>query len=317
MRIIIPGGSGQVGAILARALTARGHEITMLSRSAPRLSPWRTLPWDGETLGAWASEFNNADAVINLAGRTVNCRYTARNLREMMDSRVRSTRVVGQAIAQCSHPPRVWLQASTATIYAHRFDASNDEATGVLGGDEPGAPRKWNASIAIAKAWEAECLAARTPHTRRVLLRSAMTMSPDPGGIFDALLGLVRKGLGGSAGDGRQFVSWIHHEDFTSAIEFLIAHGSLGGPVNLAAPNPLPYREFMRDLRRAAGVRIGLPANRLMLEVGTFLMRTETELVLKSRRVVPARLLDAGFRFRFPAWPAAAADLCAARLTPP
>lgn len=316
MKIVIPGGSGQVGGVLARVFAANGHEVVILSREgatrggAPA-APWRTVAWDGETLGPWARQIDGADVVINLAGRTVNCRYTKAHLKEMMDSRVLSTRVVGQAIAQAARPPRVWLQASTATIYAHRYDAANDERTGIIGGGEPGAPRLWDKSIEIAKAWEAECLAADTPRTRRVLLRSAMTMSPDAGGIFDALLGLVRKGLGGSAGDGRQYVSWIHHADFTRAIEWLIGREDVDGAVNLCSPHPLPYREFMRDLRAAAGVRVGLPATRWMLAIGTWLMRTETELVLKSRRVAPARLLDAGFVFRFPRWPDAARDLCA------
>jgi NAD dependent epimerase/dehydratase family enzyme len=143
-----------------------------------------------------------------------------------------------------------------------------------------------------------------------VLMRSAMTMSPDRGGIFDVLLTLVRRGLGGTAGDGRQYISWIHDHDFIQAVNWLIDHQELSGPVNLAAPEPLPNAEFMRVLRQTWGQRIGLPATRWMLELGAFFLRTETELVLKSRRVVPGRLLQSGFTFRFPTWPEAAADLC-------
>jgi len=234
-----------------------------------------------------------------------------------MDSRVFSTRVVGQAIAGAKAPPRLWLQASTATIYAHRFDAPNEEATGIIGGGEPGAPKLWDFSIDIAKAWEREAGQAATPRTRKVLLRSAMTMSPDKGGIFDTLLRLVRRGLGGTAGNGRQYISWVHETDFLAAIEFLIGREDFSGAVNIASPNPLPNTEFMRDLRHAAtqtfggiGPRLALPATRWMLEAGAVFMRTETELILKSRRVVPGRLLEAGFRFAMPDWPAAALDLC-------
>jgi uncharacterized protein len=260
--------------------------------------------------GAWAAELDGADVVINLAGRSVNCRYNAANRREIMGSRMDSTRAVGEAIARAAHPPQVWLQASTATIYAHRFDAPNDEATGIIGGNEPGAPDTWRFSIDVAAAWERACEQAPTPRTRKVLMRSAMVMSPDAGGIFDTLLGLVRRGLGGRAGDGRQYISWIHERDFVRVIEWLLEHEEVTGAVNLASPNPVPNAEFMRDLRRAAGIRIGLPATRWMLEMGAVLMRTETELILKSRRVVPGRLLAAGFEFDFPHWAAAAEDLC-------
>jgi uncharacterized protein (TIGR01777 family) len=314
MKIIIPGGSGQVGTVLARHFHAVGHEVVVLSRAPDRaVAPWRAIEWDGMTLGLWANQFDGADVVINLAGRSVNCRYNQKNRRAIMDSRVNSTRIVGKVIAQAKRPPRVWLQASTATIYAHRYDAPNDEATGILGGDEPGAPDTWRFSIDVAKAWERTLDEAVTPHTRKVAMRSAMTMSPDKGGIFDVLLGLVRRGLGGRAGDGRQFVSWIHDRDFIRAVEFLIERDDLSGPVNLASPNPLPYIEFMRELRRAwggVGAKIGLPATTWMIEIGTRLMRTESELVLKSRRVVPGRLLDSGFEFEFPMWRDAAADLC-------
>ncbi len=312
MKVVIPGGSGQVGALLARAHVAAGDEVVVLSRS-PAASPWRTVEWDAATLGPWAAEFDGADVVINLAGRNVNCRYSAANRREILDSRVLSTRIVGAAIARAARPPRVWLQASTATIYAHRFDAANDEATGIIGGAEPDAPSTWRFSIDVARAWERELDAATTPRTRKVMLRSAMTMSPDRGGVFDVLYGLVRRGLGGRASDGRQFVSWIHERDFTRATRFLIERDDLAGAINIAAPHPLRNAEFMRELRRAAGVRFGLPATRLMLELGAFAMRTETELILKSRRVVPGRLLAAGFEFEFPEWPAAARDLCERR----
>lgn len=309
MKVVLPGGSGQVGAILTRAWAARGHEVVVLTRDPRQIPGARAVVWDGRTLGPWAAEIDGADVVVNLAGRNVNCRYDPENRRRILESRVESTRVVGEAIEVAVRPPRVWLQASTATIYAHRHDAPNDEARGILGGDEPGVPETWRFSVEVAKAWERALDAAVTRNTRKVAMRSAMTMSPDPGGIFDVLLGLVRRGLGGNAGDGRQFVSWIHERDFVRAVDWLIEHEGVSGPVNLAAPEPLPWSEFMKALREAAGVRFGLPAARWMLGIGAVLMRTETELVLKSRRVVPGRLLAGGFAFEFPAWPEAAREL--------
>lgn len=308
MKIVIPGGTGQVGTVLARTFTADGHDVVVLSRQ-PRLAPWRVVRWDSSTLGDWVAEFDGADAVINLAGRSVNCRYNTANRLAIMQSRVQSTRAVGAAIARAGRPPRVWLQASTATIYAHRIDAPNDEATGIIGGAEEDAPDTWRFSIDVARAWEQAANDVVVPHTRKVLLRSAMTMSPDPGGVFDVLLSLVRWRLGGAHGNGRQYVSWIHERDFVRAIYWLIEH-DLAGTVNLAAPHPLPNAAFMRALRLAWGTNLGLPAARWMLAIGAIVMRTETELVLKSRRVIPGRLLASGFRFDFPTWPEAAADLC-------
>jgi len=309
MKIVIPGGSGQVGRILARTFHDGGHDVVVLSRHM-QSSSWRVVQWDGATLGAWQREIDGADVVVNLAGRSVNCRYNTVNRREILDSRTASTRAIGEAIGRASRPPHVWLQASTATIYAHRFDAPNDERSGLLGGTEPGAPDTWRFSIDVARAWERTCDEAVTPATRKVLLRSAMTMSPDEGGVFDALLGLVRLGLGGSAGSGRQFVSWIHYEDFVAAVRWLIEQRDIDGAVNLASPHPLPNAEFMRMLREAYGVPFGLPARDWMLEIGAAFIRTETELILKSRRVVPQRLLESGFTFKFPSWNEAAADLC-------
>lgn len=310
MKVVVPGGHGQIGVPLVRALHENGHDVVVLSR-ARRDAPWHVVEWDGRTLDAWAREIDGADAVVNLAGRSVNCRYHPANRREIMDSRIESTRVIGEAIAAASHPPATWLQMSTATIYAHRYDAANDEATGILGGDEPDAPDTWRFSIDVATSWEREAESTPLPDTRLVPTRLAMVMSPEPGGTFDLLLKLVRRGLGGPVGDGRQYLSWVHERDFIAAMTWLLEHDDVHGAVNIASPNPLPQAEFMQVLREAAGVRIGLPATRWMLEVGAFLMRTESELILKSRRVVPGRLLEHGFDFEFPTWPAAARDLCA------
>jgi uncharacterized protein (TIGR01777 family) len=309
MKILIPGGSGQVGTILARHFHAQGHEVVVLSREMRSL-PWKVAPWDGRTLDTWARELDDTDVVINLAGRSINCRYTPENRGAILDSRVDSVRVLGQAIAQAPARQRTWLQASTATIYAHRYDASNDEATGFIGSAEPDAPETWRFSIDVAKRWEETFNAVTAPRTRKVRLRSAMVMSPDKGGIFDTLLGLVKVGLGGTSGDGRQYVSWIHEADFLRAIDWLLAHPEVTGVVNLASPEPLPNKEFMAILREAWGMPVGLPATKWMLEVGAVLLRTETELILKSRRVVPGRLLKAGFTFEHAKWPEAAFQLC-------
>lgn len=308
MRIVIPGGSGQVGHILARYFHAQGHTVTVLSRS-PRPASWRVVFWDGCTPGAWIADLEQSDVCINLAGRSVNCRYTAENRRAIYESRIRSTRLLNEVIGSLAHTPRLWVNAGTATIYRHARDRPMDETSGELGGSEPGAPDTWNFSIDVAKAWEEAFFSTPAPRTRKVAIRSAMTFSPDHGGVFDVFSGLVRRGLGGPQGPGTQFVSWIHEADFVRAIELLIAREEFSGIVNLASPNPLPNRDFMRALREAWGISIGLPTPGWMIEVGTFLMRTESELVLKSRRVVPGRLLDAGFRFLFPEWPAAARDL--------
>ncbi|MEU3369931.1 TIGR01777 family oxidoreductase [Streptomyces sp. NPDC006660] len=308
MKVVIPGGTGQVGSILDRALTAAGHDVVILTRR-PR-GP-RQVGWDGETPGAWTDVVDGSDVVVNLAGRSVNCRYTEANLRAMMDSRVRSAQVVGRAIADAARPPALWLQMSTATVYAHRFDAPNDEASGILGGAEPDVPGYWAFSVEIAKAWEAAQEEARTPYTRKVALRSAMVMSPDRGGVFDVLSKLARLGLGGPVAGGAQYVSWIHDHDFVRALRFLVERDDITGPVNLAAPAPLSQRAFMRALRAARGIPVGLPATRWMAGLGAFALRSDTELLLKSRRVVPGRLLDVGFAFAYPEWPGAVADLVA------
>ncbi len=308
MKIVIPGGSGQIGKVLVRHFTKRGDDVFVLSRSG-RVDGAHGMAWDGRTLGPWADVFEGADVVINLAGRTVDCRYTEQNLREMLESRVDSTRVVGAAIANAKRPPRLWLQMSTATIYAHRFDAPNDEATGILGGSEPDAPAYWKRSVDIGLAWERAQSETSTPRTRQIALRTSMMMSPDRGGVFDVLLGMVTKGLGGPIAGGAQYVSWIHDADFARALDFLITNESIAGAVNLASPSPLPQKDCMAELRRAAGVSIGLPATAWMAEIGAFVMRTDTELLLKSRRVVPTRLLDAGFAFLHPTWDTAARDL--------
>ena len=311
MKIVIPGGTGQVGRILCRAFSSAGDEVVVLSRKANPNCSCRCVQWDGKPDGDWARELEGASAVINLAGRSVNCRYGKKNRRDILDSRVNSVRAIRLALEKANNPPGVWLQASTATIYAHRYDAPNDEFTGAIGGNEPNAPGTWRFSIEVAKAWEkAVGESGSLPNTRAVVMRSAMIMSPDRDGVFSQLLGLVRCGLGGRAGHGRQIVSWIHEFDFANAIRFLIDDQDLSGVINICSPNPVPNSEFMRELRRAWGTTIGVPSSNWMLEVGALFMRTETELILKSRRVVPGRLLQLGFQFHFPHWRDAVNELC-------
>jgi uncharacterized protein (TIGR01777 family) len=310
LRIVIPGGNGQVGNLLARHFHWEGHQVTVLSRN-PKHTPWREVAWDGRTVGDWVKVLDGSDVCINLAGRNVNCRYNQANRKEIYDSRIDSTRVLHEAMASLAQPPRIWMNASTATIYRHSLDKPMDEAMGELGGGEPGAPDTWNFSIRVAKAWEQAFFSIATPRTRKIALRSAVTFSADAGGIFDVLSTLVRRGLGGKNGGGSQMVSWVHGQDFVRAVEFLIAEESFSGAVNIASPNPLPNRMFMQALCKAWGVPIGLPAPAWLIEIGCFLMRTESELVLKSRYVVPGKLEQAGFQFLFPGWAEAAKDLVA------
>jgi uncharacterized protein (TIGR01777 family) len=309
LRIVIPGGTGQVGSIVARHFHEQGHSVAVIGRY-PKACAWQMVHWSGHDLGAWAESLDGADVVINLAGRSVNCRYNAANRREIKNSRVFSTALIGQAIAQCRRPPFLWLNASTATIYRHSLDNAMDDVSGELGGREPDIPSAWRFSYDVATSWERAFFTADTPHTRKVALRSAMTMSPDAGGVFDTLLRLVRWGAGGRVGSGAQYVSWIHDVDFVRALEFLIAHEELSGAVNICSPDPIPNSEFMCCLRRAwCTSYVGIPSPGWMVSLGALLLRTETELVLKSRRVVPRRLLEAGFEFHFPEWRGACLNL--------
>jgi uncharacterized protein (TIGR01777 family) len=308
LRIVIPGGSGQVGRVLARYFSERGHHVIVLTRG-PHTAEWQTVHWDAQTPELWTQYLEGADVCINLAGRSVNCRYTPENRFEIYNSRIVSTQLLGEVIGSLANPPHLWLNASTATIYRHALDRPMDESHGELGGNEKGAPDSWNFSIRVARDWETTFFKAGTPRTRKVAMRSAITFSPIPGNAFAVLSNLARIGLGGTQGNGRQWVSWIHEEDFARAVEFLIAHEDLEGPINLSSPNPEHNRDFMAILREAWDMPNGIPAPRPILELAAFFMRTETELVLKSRRVVSTRLVEAGFQFNFPNWPHAAQDL--------
>lgn len=293
-KLILAGGSGYLGTVLANYF-GRRTEIVVLSRQ-PLASFHsnhivRVVHWDGKTLGSWVSELNGADAIINLAGRSVNCRYTLQNQQEIFESRTDATAVIAEAIQLAKHPPKVWINSSTATIYRHAEDRNMDEYTGEYQDDF---------SVRVAKQWESVFYnAAIQPIVRKIALRTAIVLGRTEG-VMLRLMNLVKLGLGGKQGTGSQFVSWIHEVDFARAIEYLIERPDLVGTFNLAAPNPVTNDFLMRALRKAMQVPFGLPATKWMLRIGAWLIGTETELILKSRRVVPTRLLESGFIFTYP-----------------
>lgn len=308
LQVVLAGGSGHLGTILQRHLAAQGHMVRVMSRQRlPQSS--RAIWWDGRNMGDWVEQLSGTDVLINLSGRSVDCRYTAVHRQEILESRIRTTQLLGEALQRLDAPPRVWLNASTATIYRHALDRDMDESSGEIGGIDPNASNEWGFSVDVARRWEDAFWKCDVRGTRKIALRTAMVMSPDEGGAFAALLRLVRWGLGGTIGDGSQYVSWIHDADFARVIDHLISRDHVTGAINIASPGPISNSVFMRILRAAWGNRLSIPAPRPILEVGTLLLRTESELVLKSRRVVPRRLLNDGFAFRFPHWDDAARDL--------
>ncbi len=296
-KVVLAGGSGFLGSVLADHFALRGMDVVILTRRPKtRVGFIREVRWDGATAGDWLKELEGARALINLAGISVNCRYHARNRRLMLDSRLASTRVLGEAIGRCANPPPVWLNSSTATIYKHTFGPAWDEA-GEIGGC---AEAEDIFSVRLAEDWERVFNEANTPRTRKVALRSAMVLGHANNSVLPNMLRMGRIGLGGSMAGGRQFVSWIHQEDFCRAAEWIMEHEDLTGTVNLAAPNPVTNADFMRTIRKVCHNPFGLPAPLWLLEIGAFFMRTETELIIKSRRVVPGKLLASGFAFLHP-----------------
>ena len=307
-KIVIPGGGGFIGRHLTRYFADKGWEVVVLSRRRnERQEGARFVWWDGANLDAWVDELDGSDAVINLAGRTVNCRYNKKNRRQIYESRQSSTEVIGEAIADCAAPPSVWFNASSATVYRHSLDRAMDEATGDIDLVEPGKPRdKWEFSVDVVNRWEAALFDAPTPDTRRIAMRLSMVFGSGKGGVYEAFRNIARFGLAGTQGPGNQYVSWLHVVDFLRMIDWCIENENLEGTINMCSPKPIPNREFLKALREASGARFGLPATWWMLEVGAFFMRTETELLLKSRRVMPGRLIESGFTFDHPNWSDAA-----------
>ncbi len=306
-KIILAGGSGFLGKALAQHFNALDWEVVVLTRHPVTSDPnIRQVFWDGEKIGDWTRELEGATSVVNLAGRSVDCRYTPANRRVIMDSRVKPTLVLGEAIALCQQAPRVWLNASSATIYRHTLGPATDESSLDF---TPTPAVHDEFSLDVIRAWETAFNDASTPQTRKIALRTTMVLGHARNSVFPVLRRLARCGLGGRMGTGRQFVSWLHQTDFCRAVEWLIAHEEVSGPLNIAAPIPLPNAEMMRLFRELSGVPFGLPATEWMLEIGAFILRTETELILKSRRVIPGKLLGGGFEFHFPIMRAALENL--------
>ena len=319
LRIVIPGGSGNVGRVLAGFFQERGHHVTVLTRG-PYTANWQTVHWDGEHVGPWTETLEGADVCINLTGRSVNCRYTEANRKEIYESRIGSTRLLNEVMEGLAYPPRVWLNASAATFYRRVVDEDGvdlplDETAEAAAGNarwDRTAPRwaeRKDFIGRVVKDWEAVLFAGGSERTRKIALRSGIVLNPAPGSMFGVLSNLTRAGLGGTQGNGRQFVSWMHETDYARAVGFLIAHEDLDGPFNMTAPEPVTNREFMAALREAWDRPNGLPAPSPLIKLGAIFLRTEPELVLDSCRAVPGRLLEAGFAFEYPEWSEAAADL--------
>lgn len=300
--IAIFGANGFLGRYLTRHFARTGREVVAIGRSQEGWSgDGMFLEWDGHNPGPWTLALEGAEAVINLAGRSVNCRYTPENRREILKSRVATTQAIGRAIAGCKVPPKAWLNASTATWYRHAEDRAQDDWLG-----EPGE----GFSYEVAQAWEDAFFGADVPaETRKLAMRIGMVLANEETTVYDVLRKLTSRGLGGAMGGGNQRISWIHMEDFLRAVDFTIRDPFLDGAVNLTAPDFPTNREWMRIFRESVGMPLGLPASRWMLEIGARLMHTETELVLKSRWAQPLRLHDAGFRWRWPRAVDAVADL--------
>lgn len=287
-KIVITGGNGFLGKSLTNYFAPTCEEIVIVSRQpVPTSSKIKWAKWDGKTLGEWSRSFEGADAVINLAGKNVDCRYTEKNKKDIVDSRVNSTKAVGDSIRKCVSHPKVWINASSATIYNGSHEKLMTELNGDIGNDF---------SMDVCKKWEETFNSFDNLPLRQVILRTSIVLGWD-GPALRALATLVKFGLGGQQGDGKQFCSWIHIEDFCRATEWLIQNNNASGAYNITAPVPLPNSEFMRTLRAKMKMPFGLPAPKWLLELGAVVIRTETELVLKSRKVYPKRLLDEGFIF--------------------
>jgi uncharacterized protein (TIGR01777 family) len=284
MKIIIAGGSGFLGKSLANHF--QNHEIWILTRNPKRPNE---IFWDAQNLGKWSESLENADVLINMTGKSVDCRYNYKNRAEILRSRIDSTNILQMAVDNCKNPPKIWLNSSSATIYVHAETQLMTEANGVIGDDF---------SMNICKSWEKAFFATTSPQTRKVALRTAIVLGKE-GEALKKLKSITQLGLGGKQGSGRQKMSWIHVEDFCRAVEFIIQNESIIGVINVSAPNPIDNQDFMAILRKNVNVPFGIPLPIFLLEIGTLLLQTETELLLKSRNVYPERLLNYGFQFRF------------------
>jgi len=286
-KIIIAAGTGFLGQVLVNHFKNKAEEIVVLTRGKSTIkNTVRYINWDAKTMTGWERELENADVLINLAGKSVDCRYTEKNKNEIMASRVDSTAILNKAVLQCTIPPRHWLNSSTATIYRYSTDKQMDEVNGEIGLDF---------SMNVARMWEKAFFQTETPHTKKTALRTSIVLGKK-GGAFIPLKRLAQLGFGGRQGSGKQFVSWIHEEDFAHAVDFIVGN-KLEGVVNVVSPEPIQNADFMEAIRTSRNIPFGIPISTFLLKVGAKIIGTETELVLKSRNVVPKRLLDSGFTF--------------------
>jgi uncharacterized protein (TIGR01777 family) len=281
MKIVIAGGTGFIGNYFEEKFANLGYEVIIISRQPQHLS------WTDRASIVKALE--NAEMLINLAGKSVNCRYDEKNKKEILLSRTETTHILGHALLACKNPPSLWINSSTATIYRHAEDRPMTEESGDIG---------TGFSVDVAKAWEESLFTFDLPQTRKVALRMAIVLGKN-GGVMEPYRNLVRFGLGGVQGSGDQMFSWVHVEDVFRIILFLQENKQLNGVFNCSAPQPITNREFMTQLRKSMDRKIGFPSPKWMLEMGAVFMRTETELILKSRWVVPDRLEKEGFHFTF------------------
>lgn len=288
--IVITAANGFIGRHLVATLKETYRIVALVRQPIPSTLDVKYCLWDGKTVGKWSVELEGASAVINLAGKSVNCRYNERNKAAIYASRLDSTRAIGEAIRRCGFKPAVWINAASATIYAHSEDRPNTEANGIIGG---------GFSVDVCQQWEAAFNAYSDLGVRQVILRTAIVLGKQ-GGVMVPFKRLARFGLGGRMGTGTQQFSWIHEDDLCAAVEHLITHTESRGVYNLAAPNPVTNAVFMEALRRQLRIPFGLPQPKGLLELGARLIGTETELIFKSRYVLPERLLSEGFVFRYP-----------------
>jgi len=289
-KIVLAGGNGYLGGVLAKHFSNLADEVIILARKPQaETGNIKTLLWDGKTMGGWANSLNGADLLVNLCGKNVNCRYTEKNKKEIFDSRLIPTRLLGEAINDMGNPPRLWINITSATIYRHAEDRPQDEFTGEIG---------TGFSIEVCKAWEKSFFRTETPQTRKIALRMGIVLGLKDG-AFPRLLNLVKLGMGGKQGNGEQYMSWIHEEDAARSIEWLLNHPEIEGIVNCIAPNAVKNNLFMRSIRKAFGRSFGLPTPAWLLAIGAKIIGTETELILKSRWVKPAVLVTSGFEFKY------------------
>jgi len=289
-KIVIAGGSGFLGNCLVGHYSKTGDQVVILTRAeASQTANAKYVHWDGKTIGPWTETLENCDVLINLNGKSVDCRYTDNNKALIYSTRLESTAVLGQAIQHAVNPPKLWINSSSATIYRHSLDKAMDEYTGEIG---------TGFSVDVCQKWEQVFNSFVLPATRKVIIRTSIVLGKKEGAL-KPLKTLAKLGMGGSQGPSNQYFSWLHEDDFVSIIDFITNTSTMQGVYNLAAPNPVPNRQVMKAIRHAVGAPFGLPMPTWLLTFGAILISTETELILKSRRVVPKKLLEAGYKFKF------------------